>query len=191
MFKNLIPFFERLFSLLVVFLLLASTVIWTGRFFGKDWLNGTAGSENNVKQTIEAPNKEEIAVLGLTDKELVPRDSMSWSVVSASKEEQGVVLSSSLFTKEFIGYAGTTPLFVYVDKTGTVQAVAPAANEETPSFFRRAAKGVLDKWNGLSVEKALEQEVDVVSGATYTSQSLINNVRSVLATYTNKGVVPA
>ena len=183
MFKKLIPFFERLFSLLVVFLLLASTVIWTGRFFGKDWLNGTTGSENNVKQTIEAPNTDEIAVLGLTDKELVPRDSMSWSVVSASKEEQGVVLSSSLFTKEFIGYAGTTPLFVYVDKKGTVQAVAPAANEETPSFFRRAAKGVLDKWNGLSAEKALAQEVDVVSGATYTSQSLINNVRSVLAVY--------
>ena len=181
--KKLIPFFERLFSLLVVFLLLASTVIWTGRFFGKDWLNDSADSEINVKQSIEAPTKEELAVLGLTDKELVPRDSMTWTVVSASKEKQGVVLSSSLFTKEFIGYAGTTPLFVYVDKNGVVQSVAPGANEETPSFFRRAAKGVLDKWNGLSAEKALAQEVDVVSGATYTSQSLIDNVRSVLAVY--------
>ncbi len=183
MLQKTIPFFERLLSLLVVFLLLMSTTLWTGRLFGYDWLNSSTDSEKSVEQAIEAPNTEEIAVLGLTGKELVPRDSMTWTVVSKTQEELGVVLSSSLFTKEFIGYAGTTPVFVYVDQEGKVRSVAPAANEETPGFFRRAAKGILDKWNNLAVEDALALNVDVVSGATYTSKSLISNVHSVLSVY--------
>ena len=182
MLKKTIPFLEHVFSLLVVFLLLASTTIWSGRLLGYDWLNSSE-SEQSVELAIAAPTEEEIGVLGLADKKLVPRDSMTCTVVSESEEKQGIVLSSSLFTEEFIGYAGTTPLFVYVDKEGKVQSVAPAANEETPGFFRRAAKGILDKWNGLSVEEALNLDVDVVSGATYTSKSLISNVRSVLSVY--------
>ena len=182
MLKKTIPFLEHVFSLLVVFLLLASTTIWSGRLLGYDWLNSSE-SEQSVELTVAPPTEEEIGVLGLADKKLVPRDSMTWNVVSDSDAALGVVLSSSLFTKEFIGYAGTTPLFVYVDQDGKVQSVAPSANEETPGFFKRAAKGVLDKWNGLSAEEALNLEVDVVSGATYTSKSLISNVRSVLSVY--------
>ena len=194
MFKTLIPFFERLFSLLVVFLLLASTTLWSGRFLGIDWLRASAESEDNIKLEISAPNEEELKVLGLTEKKLIPRDSMTWTVIENSDEKQGVVLSSSLFTEQFMGYAGSTPLFVYIDKKGKVQSVAAAENDETPSFFNRAAEGILNKWNGLSAKDALAEKVDVVSGATYTSQSLIDNVHSVLSVYTksdmSKGYQP-
>jgi electron transport complex protein RnfG len=38
-------------------------------------------------------------------------------------------------------------------------------------------RALLDKWKGLSVKEAAKQEVDVVTGATYSSEALIENVR--------------
>ena len=180
--KKIIPFVERLFSLLVVFLLLSATTLWSGKFLGHDWLNSTSTSQEKVEVNVVAPNKKEMVQLGLKGMQLVPHDSISWTVLDGDKQ-LGIVISSLPFTDDIVGYAGTTPLFVYIDPNGYVQGIAAMENNETPSFFRRASKGVLKPWKGLSVADALETEVDVVTGATYTSHSLIDNVKAVLAAY--------
>ena len=178
------PILQRLFSLLLVFLLLASTTITTGRLLGHDWSNTVAADEGTqVAQTITVPTEEEMTALGLEDKTLIARDSMSWTVVDKAQKKQGIVLSSALQTDKFMGYNGSTPIFIYLDTNNKIQSVVGGANDETPSFYHRASGGILDKWNGLSVKEAIAQEVDVVSGATYTSQSLIDNLRAVLSVY--------
>lgn len=180
------PILNRLFSLLLVFLLLASTTITTGQLLGYNWQNNIAESEteNSIKQSITTPSDSEMSQLGLEGKTLVPLDSMAWKVMDANKQQAGFVVSSALQTDKFYGYNGSTPVFIYLDNDHIVQAVVASSNHaETPSFYARATEGVLDKWNGLSVKDALEKEVDVVSGATYSSQSLIDNFRTSLSIF--------
>ena len=183
------PVLQRLFSLLLVFLLLASTTITTGRLLGHDWKDSASADEGNtVEQIITAPTEEEMTALGLEGKTLIARDSMSWTVIDNAKKKQGIILSSALQADKFMGYNGSTPIYVYLNTNNKIQSVAGGANDETPSFYQRAAGGILDKWNGLSVKNAIVQEVDVVSGATYTSQSLIDNLRAVLSVYAETGM---
>ena len=37
--------------------------------------------------------------------------------------------------------------------------------------------GMLDRWNGMTVDDALNAKVDVVAGATFSSNAIIENVR--------------
>ena len=183
MLNKILPIFERLFSLLVVFLMLSATTIWTGRFFGKDWsvMETPAKVESLVTA---APGTVHLKKLGIEDKVLVPRDSTSWNVFTSDhKSKVGVVLSSEPYSRDVIGYAGTTPVFIYLDADDEVQAIVPGDNDETPSFFKRATRKILKAWNGMSVSDALPLEVDVVSGATYSSHALIANTRNAMAAY--------
>ena len=192
--KRQSPVLKRLFSLLLVFLLLASTTITTGQLLGYNWqgnasepeteANGATENESSIEQSITAPTAEEITSLGLNGKTIVPLDSMSWKVLNSDNKQEGFLVSSALQADQFFGYNGSTPIFIYIDSNHIVKAVvASSQHYETPSFYREATEGVLDKWNGMKVKDAIAQEVDVVSGATYSSQSLINNFRTSMAIY--------
>ena len=185
---------KRLFSLLLVFLLIASTTITTGQLLGYDWqgsateteteTNSTSENKKSIEQHITPPTAEEITSLGLDGKTIVPLDSMSWKVLNSANKAEGFLVSSALQTDQFFGYNGSTPIFIYLDSNHIVKAVvASSQHYETPSFYREATEGILDKWNSMKVKDAIAQEVDVVSGATYSSQSLINNFRTSMAIY--------
>lgn len=47
-------------------------------------------------------------------------------------------------------------------------------------------KTLLDKWNGMMVKKAVKANVDVVTGATYSSDAVIKNVQKGLKYYMEK-----
>lgn len=79
------------------------------------------------------------------------------------------------------GYAGAVPLDIII-KDGRISEVKPLPNSETPSFFNRAS-AILSSWNGKTPEEALEMKVDAVSGATFSSDAIINNVNVGLANY--------
>ncbi len=59
-------------------------------------------------------------------------------------------------------------------------------NLETPKYFALIKRDLLTKWNGLVVKKAAAQEVDVITGATYSSESVIENVKRGLDYYNKK-----
>lgn len=96
-------------------------------------------------------------------------------------DEKGVrVISTAEFGKEFIGYNANIPLQIYL-KDNKIEKVEALENEETPSFFDRVVKqGLLDSWNGLTPEEALKKQVDVVSGATYSSDAIIKSVQKTM-----------
>ncbi|MBR4135355.1 MAG: FMN-binding protein [Bacteroidales bacterium] len=87
-----------------------------------------------------------------------------------------LIINTTPLCKDVIGFNGPTPVEIYI-KNGKVQKVVALANEETPSFFQRASV-ILKSWDGKKVSEAAKLKVDVVSGATYSSQAIIQNVQT-------------
>ncbi|MGL4993007.1 MAG: 4Fe-4S binding protein [Bacteroidales bacterium] len=97
----------------------------------------------------------------------------------------GYAVESSPYSDEFIGYAGPTPVLIGLDTNKVVVGVEIMPNDETPSFVRRVKRGALfDSWTGLTVDQAISQEVDAVSGATMTSDAVISSLRKRLSMLT-------
>lgn len=79
------------------------------------------------------------------------------------------------------GFNGETPLLVVFDKEKKIQKVLLLDNNETPGFVNRVVEGGLfDAWNGLTIDQALETEVDAVSGATFTSNGVKESLKACL-----------
>lgn len=79
------------------------------------------------------------------------------------------------------GFNGETPLLVVFDNEKKIQSVILLDNKETPAFVGRVAEGGLfDAWNGLTIDQALETEVDAVSGATFTSNGVKASLKACL-----------
>lgn len=92
-----------------------------------------------------------------------------------------MVVNTTEAGKKIAGYAGPVPLRIFISE-GRVDSVSVLANQETPSFFRRVTDaGLPQSWNGMTVEEAMAYTPDAVSGATYSSQAVIGNMRAGLA----------
>ena len=105
---------------------------------------------------------------------------------SMTNEGRMTVVNTTSLAKDVKGFKGNTPLKIYIQK-GRVVKIEALPNQESPNFFARA-RVLLTKWNGQSVSRAAKMKVDAVSGATYSSKAVIENVKRGLAYYTkNKG----
>ncbi len=91
------------------------------------------------------------------------------------------VINSTSLAKDVIGYGGHTPVKIYV-KDNLIEKIEAEPNAETPSFFDHVEQsGLLSQWDGMSLEAATTATVDGVSGATYSSDAIISNVRKAAA----------
>ena len=89
------------------------------------------------------------------------------------------VVNTKPLAKDVQGYGGQVPLKIHI-KDGRVAAVEAEPNAESPDFFNRA-KELLNHWQGKSVDEAMAEEVDAVSGATFSSKAIIANMQRGLA----------
>ena len=79
-----------------------------------------------------------------------------------------------------IGYKGPTPVEVTVIG-GVITSVKALPNEETPRFFQRVLdSGLLESFVGKTPKQARALKPDAVSGATYSSRAVIENIRLAL-----------
>ena len=99
-----------------------------------------------------------------------------------TKENGMYVINTTTLGKEFIGYTDITPLKIYIEKNKVVKIEA-LKNQETPKYFAKVKKQILDKWNGLKVNDAQKLKVDGVTGATMSSDAVIGNVQAGLEYY--------
>lgn len=104
-----------------------------------------------------------------------------------TKQKDITIINTTDLASDIEGYAGCTPVKVYI-QGGKVLRVEALENEETPKYFDMVEKGLMKKWNGMPVKTADKQKVDVVTGATVSSEAVIENVRRGIAyyNYTNK-----
>lgn len=138
----------RLLSLVVVMLVLsAAAILRDGRIFGHD-LRQTHAAVVSVAQ-------------GSDTLEVQPDGTF--------------VVNTRVLAKDVQGYGGPVPLKIHIDKDGKLTAIEAEPNAESPSFFDRAST-LLDKWRGKTVDEAMAEDVDAVSGATFSSKAIIRNV---------------
>lgn len=113
--------------------------------------------------------------------------SQTTNVPIMTKEKGVTVINTTSLATDIEGYVGQTPVKVYI-QNGKVLKVEALENEETPKYFDMVEKGLMKKWNGLPVKTAEKQKVDAVTGATVSSEAVIENVRRGISyyIYTNK-----
>jgi len=107
------------------------------------------------------------------------------SVVSTSGST--TVINTASLCKNVSGYAGPTPLAVHITD-GRIDSVQVLPNVETPRFFARAEEALIHKWDGMTPADARALQVDGVTGATYSSQSVIANMHAALDYAVNAAV---
>ena len=90
-----------------------------------------------------------------------------------------LVVNTKPLAKDVQGYGGPVPLKIHI-KDGKVTTVEAEPNAESPDFFNRA-KTLLNHWQNKSVDEAMREEVDAVSGATFSSRAIIANMQRGLA----------
>lgn len=95
--------------------------------------------------------------------------------IAVNANAQTTVINTTKLASDVKGYNGNVPVEIHL-KDGKVQKVVALKNNETPSFFQKAAK-LLTAWNGKTVKEASTMKVDAVTGATYSSNAIIYNVR--------------
>lgn len=143
----------RLLSLVVVMLVLsAAAILRDGRIFGHD-LRQTHAAVASVAQ-------------GCDTLEVQPDGTF--------------VVNTRVLAKDVQGYGGPVPLKIHIDKDGRLTAIEAEPNAESPSFFDRA-KELFSRWQGKTIDEAMAEDVDAVSGATFSSKAIIRNVQRGLA----------
>ncbi len=93
----------------------------------------------------------------------------------------GFVMKSSPYTDNISGYMGPTPLLIGLDKDSIIYKVIALENNETPQFFDVVKKKLLDSWNGLRPSEVADKKVDAVTGATYSSNGIIDTMKARMA----------
>lgn len=143
----------RLLSLVVVMLVLsAAAILRDGRIFGHD-LRQTHAAVASVAQGSD----------------------------TLSVQPDGTfVVNTRMLAKDVQGYGGPVPLKIHIDKDGRLTAIEAEPNAESPSFFDRA-KELFSRWQGKTIDEAMAEDVDAVSGATFSSKAIIRNVQRGLA----------
>ena len=143
----------HLLSLVVVMLVLsAAAILRDGRIFGHD-LRQTHAAVASVAQGSD----------------------------TLSVQPDGTfVVNTRVLAKDVQGYGGPVPLKIHIDKDGRLTAIEAEPNAELPSFFDRA-KELFSRWQGKTIDEAMAEDVDAVSGATFSSKAIIRNVQRGLA----------
>lgn len=104
-----------------------------------------------------------------TGKEFVDNDTIS------QLADGTFVVNTAPLGKNIVGYKGHLPLKIFL-KDGIIQKVETYDNKETPEFYERAAV-LLNVWNGMTVDEALDLQVEAIAGATVTSSAIIKGAR--------------
>ena len=156
-------FIVSLMSLVVVLLLLsAAAIVRDGKLFGFDLRDGraTEHGRHDMQASTAAltANNDTLTVM----------------------PDGAIVVNTRLLAKDVQGYGGQVPLRIHIDKGGVVDSIEAEPNAESPDFFNHASS-LFGKWQGKTVDEAMAEEVDAVTGATFSSRAIIANVQRGLA----------
>ena len=93
-----------------------------------------------------------------------------------TKENGVFIINTTELGKNVEGYNGPTPLKIYINNN-KVEKIEALNSFETPKYYVKVKKALLEKWNGLKIKEAKALKVDAVTGATFSSEAVIKNVQ--------------
>ncbi len=147
---------EKLLSLLMVVLLMSAATI-------------------TVKKSIFGHNL-------VSDSPEQSVDSITAAVTYNADGSAVIHTASPAIEGKINGYAGPVDFDIIISKNGEITSVNPVPNSETPSFFDRAVV-IIENWIGKTPSEGMHLKPDAVSGATYSSQAIVQNIDAGLAYY--------
>ena len=96
---------------------------------------------------------------------------------SHAKAPDTLRINTTDFAADVIGFNGPTPVEISVHK-GVITGIEVLPNREGPRYLQAVMEsGLLDRLTGKTLEEAKTIELDAVSGATFTSKALIENIK--------------
>lgn len=99
------------------------------------------------------------------------------------KEKDGTyVVNTTMLAQDVEGYNGPTPVEVYIKKNKIVKVV-PLKSQEGPKYVAMVKKEMLPRYERMNVKKGTVQEVDAVTGATFTSRAMQENIKRAVEYY--------
>lgn len=99
------------------------------------------------------------------------------------KEKDGTyIINTTSLAQDVQGYAGPTPVEVHIKKNKIVQVVM-LKSQDGPKYNAKVKKTMLPSYEGMDVKKGTVQDVDAVTGATFTSKAIQENIRRAVEYY--------
>ena len=100
------------------------------------------------------------------------------------KEKDGTyVVNTTTLAADVEGYAGPTPVEVYIKKNKIVKVVA-LKTQDGPKYVAKVKNQMLTKYEGMKIEKKKPlPQVDGVTGATFTSDAVRENINRAVDYY--------
>ena len=100
------------------------------------------------------------------------------------KEKDGTyIVNTTTIANDVEGYAGPTPVEVYIKKNKIVKVV-PLKTMDGPKYVAKVKNQMLTKYEGMKVDKKKPlAKVDGVTGATFTSDAMREHVNRAIAYY--------
>ena len=92
-------------------------------------------------------------------------------------------INTADYCNDIIGYHGPIPMQISL-ADGKIAEIKVLDNEETPRFLRHVLdEGLVERFYGLTPEEAVKINVDAVSGATFSSNAIIQSVKRSMQIY--------
>lgn len=109
-------------------------------------------------------------------------------IETVRKTGSGIIINTTEIGKDILGYGGTTPVEITVTD-GRISKITPLPNRETPEFYGAIRNSnVFESLDGKTLEEASNTRIDGVSGATYSSNAIIGNIKAGVAYALNNEV---
>ena len=99
-----------------------------------------------------------------------------------TKENGSNIVNTTTIAQDVEGYNGPVPLKIYIKKN-KIEKVELLKNQETPKYLVKVKNALLNAWDGLTIKEAKAKKVDGVTGATFTSDAIKENIQKGLDYY--------
>ena len=116
-----------------------------------------------------------IVMMGMTST-MIAKGKLTNDNVMSKQSDGTYVVNTTTLAKDVKGFKGNTPLKIYI-KSNKIVKIEPLTNRESPNYFAKVKQGLLNKWYGMKASKASTTQVDGVTGATFSSKAVKENVK--------------
>lgn len=116
-----------------------------------------------------------IVMMGMTST-MIAKGKLTNDNVMSKQSDGTYVVNTTTLAKDVKGFKGNTPLKIYI-KSNKIVKIEPLTNRESPNYFAKVKQGLLNKWYGMKASKASTAQVDGVTGATFSSKAVKENVK--------------
>ena len=99
------------------------------------------------------------------------------------REKDGTyVINTTTLAADVMGFRDATPVEIYI-KNDIIQRIDILNNQDGPKYIAEVKRGLLPKFIGKSAKKLKATKVDAVTGATFSSNAIKENVQRGLLYY--------